>query len=264
MFIDTRELPGGEPVRADVCIVGAGAAGIALALEFLDGPIRVVLLEGGGRSAEENGPGIYRVIPGVPPRLSIEPSMTQYLGGNTNHWFANCRPLEDEDFAPRDWIPYSGWPIGQRQLLPYYERAQALCGLRDLRWYDLDVCRPYLTHQPLAADPAVLTSTLVHACPVASFADLYGRRLEAADNVRVLFHARALRLRPERRRWPAAQGARLPTATHCGAPLPRLRVCHQRQLVPGAGRDGVGRARVADRSARPGESGAGEEGRAAG
>lgn len=38
---------------ADVCIVGAGAAGIVLAVELTRQGKRVVVLEGGGRDVEE-------------------------------------------------------------------------------------------------------------------------------------------------------------------------------------------------------------------
>lgn len=195
MFTDARDLPDHSTMQADLCVVGTGAAGIALALEFAGSPLRVVLLESGGLMAEHNGRGIYRVVAGSTPELSVDPSLTCYLGGNTNHWAANCRPLDDADFEPRDWIPHSGWPIHRQQLLPYYERAQTICGLSDFHWYDLETCRLHLTHQPLDVDPATLTSKVVHACPVRSFADLYRQRLEAADNVRVLFHACALRLK---------------------------------------------------------------------
>lgn len=195
MFVDTRDLPDHGTVQADVCVVGAGAAGIALALEFVGSPVRVVLLEIGGLTAERDGRGIHRVVPGSAPRLSVDPSLTWYFGGNTNHWFGNCRPLDEADFAPRDWIRRSGWPICRQQLLPYYERAQSVCGLSDFRWYDLDACRAHLKHRPLDVDPATLTSKVMHACPVLSFAELHRHRLDAAENVRVLLHARALRLK---------------------------------------------------------------------
>ena len=38
----------GTVLEGDLCIVGAGAAGISIALEFVNSPIRVLLLEGGG------------------------------------------------------------------------------------------------------------------------------------------------------------------------------------------------------------------------
>lgn len=197
MFVDTAGLADHGTAQADLCIIGAGAAGIALALQFADTPARVVLIESGGLVAERNGRGIYRVVASPTPGLCVDSSLTWYFGGNTNHWTANCRPLDEADFEPRDWIRYSGWPIRRQQLLPYYERAQAMCGLSDFRWYELDACRPQLTHHPLDVDPATLTSKVVHTCPVQSFADLHREHLGAAENVRVLLHARALRLQTD-------------------------------------------------------------------
>ena len=48
MFIDARQLPPQHALRADVCVIGAGPAGITLALELADGPNEVLLLESGG------------------------------------------------------------------------------------------------------------------------------------------------------------------------------------------------------------------------
>jgi choline dehydrogenase-like flavoprotein len=161
MFTDTRDLPDRSTVQADVCVIGGGAGGIALAREFVATPARVILLESGGLVAEPDGRGIYRVVAGATPGLAVDPSLASYLGGNTNHWSGNCRPMDEADFEPRAWIPHSGWPIRKPQLLPYYERAQAVCGLSDLRWYDLDACRAHLSHPPLDADPATLTTKVM-------------------------------------------------------------------------------------------------------
>jgi choline dehydrogenase-like flavoprotein len=195
MFVDARDLADHSRLQADLCVVGSGAAAIPLALEFIDTPLRVVLLESGGQAPNSRGRGIYQIVAGSPPRLSIDPSRTWSLGGNTNYWNGNCRPFDAADFEPRAWIPHSGWPIRKPQLLPYYERAQAICGLSDFRWYDLDACRPHLRHQPLDVDSATLTSKILHTCPVQNLADLHRARLEAAENVCICTHTHAVRLR---------------------------------------------------------------------
>jgi choline dehydrogenase-like flavoprotein len=194
VFTDVRDIPSGGTIEADVCVVGGGAAGIALATEFADRPARVVVLESGGLRPEES-PNILEIIAGPPARLAVDSSRRSCFGGNTNHWAGNCRPLDQADFASRDWIPHSGWPISAEELLPYYERAQLTCGLSDLRWYDLDACRPHLEHLPLSVDPAVLESRVLHTCPTLRFAELHGDRLEASRNVQILLHARALSLK---------------------------------------------------------------------
>ena len=59
MIIDSYDLPDGEMLQADVCIVGAGAAGIAMALEFAGTDIDVLLLEAGGTAEESDTQALY-------------------------------------------------------------------------------------------------------------------------------------------------------------------------------------------------------------
>ena len=46
MLIDARSVPAGTAIDTEVCIVGAGAAGITLAPEFVNSGVRVALLTG--------------------------------------------------------------------------------------------------------------------------------------------------------------------------------------------------------------------------
>ncbi|MGH8523562.1 MAG: hypothetical protein ACREXY_04905, partial [Gammaproteobacteria bacterium] len=52
MFIDARTIANDTMLETDVCIIGAGAAGITLAREFSGQPFRVSLLESGGLSSD--------------------------------------------------------------------------------------------------------------------------------------------------------------------------------------------------------------------
>ena len=52
MFIDARQLPNGSIIEGDICIIGAGAAGISMALDWKDLKQKVILLEGGGFAYE--------------------------------------------------------------------------------------------------------------------------------------------------------------------------------------------------------------------
>ena len=194
ILVDSRHAADADALPAELCVVGGGAAGIAIAMQFARTPVRVVLVEDGGETGDAAASGIYKVVYGPSPRLEIDPLLKSYFGGNTNHWFGNCRPLDDADFEPREWIPHSGWPMHRHDLLPFYERAQRLCGLGDFRAYDTDVCRPHFDHPPIAVDPATLVRKTVQTCSVPSFADLYRQSLREADNVSVCLNTRALRL----------------------------------------------------------------------
>ena len=59
MIIDAGSVPSGTILETEVCIVGAGAAGITLAREFIDSPFRVVLLESGGMDYEQETQDLY-------------------------------------------------------------------------------------------------------------------------------------------------------------------------------------------------------------
>jgi NADPH-dependent 2,4-dienoyl-CoA reductase/sulfur reductase-like enzyme len=59
MFIDARSVPSGTVIETEVCIVGAGAAGISFAREFIESGFRVVLLESGGTEFETSTQNLY-------------------------------------------------------------------------------------------------------------------------------------------------------------------------------------------------------------
>lgn len=128
MLTDARHLADGSVVEADLCIAGAGAAGIAIAREWLGSSKRVCLLEGGGEKREDASPGLYAGRCDAPLADEyLTGSRLRYLGGTTNHWLGYCRPLDELDFARRDWVPHSGWPITTATLAPYFRRAFEVC-----------------------------------------------------------------------------------------------------------------------------------------
>lgn len=114
--------------EADLCIVGAGAAGIAAALNFANTGFTVCLLEGGGFEYEPDTQALYEgTAEGIPWQCSLHDSRLRRFGGTTRgDWGAGCTPLDDLDFAPRAWVPFSNWPISKEELLPYYERARSV------------------------------------------------------------------------------------------------------------------------------------------
>jgi choline dehydrogenase-like flavoprotein len=194
MIIDSQQaVP--DLGNADVCIVGGGAAGIALAVELARTPLKVVLLEQGGLTPTGGARPVYKVLPGRKVTLGVDANLPFFLGGNTNYWYGNCRPLDADDFEPRAWIPNSGWPIRRDDLVPYYERAQVSCGLGGFRWYDVNACRPLLGPQAKPLASSVLETRIVQATPEFSFATLHGQVLADASNVTVVLGTRVVRLR---------------------------------------------------------------------
>ena len=127
MFSDINDFENGKTLHADVCIVGAGPAGISIARELAGDSARVLLLESGYFEFDDKNQGLYKgtELNGIPP-MPIDESRLRFFGGTSNHWAGECGPFEPIDFKERDWVSLSGWPITRESLNPYYERAHKL------------------------------------------------------------------------------------------------------------------------------------------
>ncbi len=136
MHIDARYLPDNSVIEADICIVGAGAAGISIALDWMNMPYKVVLLESGGFEYDDNVQDLYKGETTGQKYYPLKASRLSYFGGTTNHWGGMCAPLENIDFVKRDWVPHSGWPISRKDLDPFYARANETLKLGPYQ-YDL-------------------------------------------------------------------------------------------------------------------------------
>ncbi|MBB4632252.1 FAD-dependent oxidoreductase [Sphingosinicella soli] len=112
----------------EVCIIGAGAAGIGVARRLLAQGRSVTLLESGGidYEAETARLGAGRNV--GEPYYDLEDSRLRFFGGTTAIWGGRCAELDPIDFERRDWVPHSGWPISRETLEPYYREAWAELG----------------------------------------------------------------------------------------------------------------------------------------
>jgi choline dehydrogenase-like flavoprotein len=128
LFVDGRTVAEDLVIETDVCIVGAGAAGITLAKEFSGRSFRVWLLESGGFDFDRHTQDLYQGE-NLGFSIPLDLQRLRYFGGATNHWGNYCRPLDDIDFDRRTWVAHSGWPFDKSHLDSYYERAQSICQL---------------------------------------------------------------------------------------------------------------------------------------
>lgn len=133
MHIDAKSLARRTVLKSDLCIVGAGAAGLAIARELARSRIDIVLLESGGFEFDAHIQELYQGE-NVGLKYDLSGTRMRYFGGTTNHWGGTCYPLDRHDFDRREWLPYSGWPFGLDHLLPYYLRAQAVCQVGALEY----------------------------------------------------------------------------------------------------------------------------------
>jgi choline dehydrogenase-like flavoprotein len=196
-FQDARQLSTGTTLETEICIIGAGAAGITLALSLRGAGFRVLLLESGGLESEEATQALYAGDNTGVANFDLDVSRLRFFGGTTNHWAGWCRPLEPEDFTPADPADIRRWPLTRADLEPYYQAAQKLCQLGP---YEYDNLAPWLQATGMAAmafDPRRLKTALFQVSPPTRFGPVYHDALEQAENVSVFLHANVVELRTD-------------------------------------------------------------------
>ncbi len=122
MFIDANEVGEGATIDSDVCIVGAGAAGITMAVELAKQNLNVTLLESGGLKFDKDTQALCKGV-NIVAYYAHEHARLRYFGGSTNHWGGQCRRLSAIDFEKQSWSEWTGWPFPKSTLDPYYEKA---------------------------------------------------------------------------------------------------------------------------------------------
>ena len=192
MILDARKLDSKDPLEFDVCIVGAGPAGITVALELERSGARVCVLESGGFGYGRRTQALYGGEGIDESYLPLRDTRLAAFGGSTKIWGGWCRPLDEIDFERRPWVADSGWPFERGTLEPFYHRAHELCGLGDFE-YDPTVWERRGAGQPLPVTDHGLTTSMFHVTPI-GFGEAYRSVLQRASGVTVLLHAIALRL----------------------------------------------------------------------
>ncbi len=190
MFVDVANLADSGDLNADVCIVGAGAAGLALALEYCGSNTSVIVLESGQFKLDKAAQSLYA---GHVVDEALHSPTDRYrqrqFGGSTSTWGGRCVPFDPIDFEARDYIPHSGWPFGMEALSPHYARANRICEAGEYAYRAAD-CRDPFPEMIAGFDAADVITEWVErfSCPT-DFGKRYARRLELADNITVVLGA---------------------------------------------------------------------------
>ena len=189
MHTDARKIDQNSTIEGDICIVGAGAAGISMALDWADSTHKVILLEGGGYDYDAEVQDLYAGLNTGQRYFPLRSSRLHFFGGTTGHWGGLCSPLDPLDFKSRSWVPHSGWPITLEDLHPFYEKAHEYLELgpynyRQNYWTEL-----YPDMQPLPLDPEVIWSKIWQFSPPTRFGSKYRNRIENSNNIHLYTYA---------------------------------------------------------------------------
>jgi choline dehydrogenase-like flavoprotein len=183
----------GDPavINVDICIVGAGAAGLTLARELVGSPARVCLLEGGGLKSDNGAQALMRAESVGRRCFPLDHVRISGFGGTTSIWAGACRPLDPIDFSVRDWVPDSGWPLSREQLDPFYARAHAVCQLGPYTYAPLDWARAREHRFDLRRDTV---DTHMFQLSTTRFGVVYRRALLEAGNILTCLGMHAVRV----------------------------------------------------------------------
>lgn len=196
---DFRLIPDTK-LTADICIVGTGPAGLAIARELSGSGCRVLMIESGDRTPTPEAAALDE-IENAGARRQLDQALvrTRAFGGTSWVWNGRCIPLEPSDFEARSWVPRSGWPLEWRELAPYFARAAEQLGLLPVN-YDAELDRSLPDSLPPRASDEPLRSfcwqySIDESDP--STASRSARSFERSNpaNVTVLVNATATELR---------------------------------------------------------------------
>ena len=194
MHIDARNLDDNSLIEGDICIIGAGAAGISMALEWIDTPYKVILLEGGGFEYDEKVQELYNGKITGRPYFPLMSSRLHYFGGTTGHWGGMCSTFDAIDFRERNWVDHSGWPFEREELASFYPRSQSIL---DLGPYEYDV--KYWEKQnssfiPLPLEDDVIWSKIWQFSPPTRMGKKFREVIVNAKNIHLYTYANVVDL----------------------------------------------------------------------
>lgn len=179
--IDTRILmlldPGGHDSvsPADICIVGAGPVGLALAFSCAEGGLTVTLVDSGDFGRKPGGQGLFGSLDiTTEHHANLKLTSHRGIGGASRLWGGRCVMLDDIDFEQRPHVPFSGWPITHGEIARHYR------GALDFLGFGKSASEP-----PMAAVHGEASADLVEQwSPEPDLARFQGGRLRASPRIR--------------------------------------------------------------------------------
>lgn len=194
MHVDARQIDDGSVIEGDICIVGAGAAGISMALEWMDSPYKIILLEGGGFEYDDKVQELYNGKLTGQPYYPMKSSRLHYFGGSTGHWGGMCSTFDDIDFEQRDWVEHSGWPLKRDDIAKFYPRAHPILDLGPCE-YSIDYWKKQnSSYTILPVDENIIWNKIWQFSPPTRFGTKYKETVVNAKNIHLYTYANVVNI----------------------------------------------------------------------
>ncbi|HLS47065.1 MAG TPA: GMC oxidoreductase [Gemmatimonadales bacterium] len=201
MLVDARDLPPDTTLEAEVCIIGAGPAGLTLARELIDSGRKVLLLEAGAVEPDVADQSLAQGETTGDPFCALDAARARRFGGTATLWDTRWdphslgfrgAPLDPLDLVERDWVPDSGWPFDRAHLEPYYRRAHDVAGIGQ---YQYDPGHWASREAPqLRFGSGLLETSMWMFGAQRTMVDERRIELERAERVKVVLHANVVSL----------------------------------------------------------------------
>ncbi len=127
MLTDSATIAPDSRLETDVAVVGAGPAGMVIALELARAGHRVLLIDSGSDSPNPDVQRLGELAGDDPVHVSMSLATSRQIGGASNLWGGRCVPFDPIDFKPREILGESQWPLAYEELEPYFQRACDWC-----------------------------------------------------------------------------------------------------------------------------------------
>lgn len=197
MIVDALSIPQASLLEADICIIGAGAAGISMALELGDKGLKIILIESGKLEPDDSIQALYEGEV-ADSRMHSPPDKYRQrrFGGSTSIWGGRCMPFDPIDFERRSYIPDSGWPIAFDDVLPYYQAANKLVEAGRFSYDARQAFGPDAPPLIRGFESDIVSSEGIERFSRPTrFADRYGDRLANSPDVKLLLGANCTAIR---------------------------------------------------------------------
>jgi choline dehydrogenase-like flavoprotein len=124
--VDSASISSDEDLGAEIAVVGAGPAGIVIALELADAGHRVLLMESGSSTRRSAVQELGELHGEDPTHVSMSLATSRQIGGASNLWGGRCVPFDHVDFEHRDLVT-ARWPVSYEEISSYFQRVCDWC-----------------------------------------------------------------------------------------------------------------------------------------
>ena len=195
MEVDLDAASAGAHYDADVCIAGAGIAGLVLADALIGSGLRVALLEAGGKTLEARSQQLYEVEMAGQSHTGASEGRFRTFGGSSTRWGGQLLSYPDDVFQPPFSTQMTGWPISNKDVERFYPQVLRTMGVPE----DAFESAAFLddTQKTKPTDELQVRYSRWAPFTRRSLAGAVGRRCIESANVTVYFHANVTRLELE-------------------------------------------------------------------